>query len=207
VDEFQAKRIAAAEQQLRDALTARDTSLAQGRVEEGLFAAVSAAQRALAAAKGEEYAVPFDIGVVPEAAVSEAMLLQTEDSAVLTFSGTQRDCDGRMASVGYAVVELERCVITKFGYPNDEARPGHPLAERGLDSYGVFEVVGSRWVKGLTLQNRKIFPKTEESTQRHFIFAFHDSTFECVAAGVRASVSTEPIRDTLSGLLAKLLTM
>lgn len=71
-----------------------------------------------------------------------------------------------------------------FGGPNDEAFDGHPLAARGLTPYGVFEVKDSSWIRKLErmnsvhpMHNRELFLKR----LRHFIFAFHDSTFECVA--------------------------
>jgi hypothetical protein len=83
-------------------------------------------------------------------------------------------------------------MLTKFGYPNDEALSGHPLYSKGLDAYGVCEVISSSWVKTLTEQNRVAFPDTPDSTLRHFIITFHDSTFECIARELKASVSEEP---------------
>ena len=155
------------------------------------FEAVASAQRALAAAKGEEYAVPYDIGFEPEAAVSEAVLLQTEDGAVLSFSAVRPQPNGKRADAGYGIVEIDRCSLTKFGYPNDEALPGHPLHEKGLGAYGVYEVHNSSWVKLMTQQNRVAFPKTPDSKQRHFIITFHDCTFECIARDLKASTSTK----------------
>ena len=35
-----------------------------------------------------------------------------------------------------------------------EALAGHPLYQRGLSGYGVFEVINSSWSKQLTEQNR-----------------------------------------------------
>lgn len=171
----------------------RNAGLATAGEQETLnaFEAVTLAQRALAAAKGEEYAVPYDIGFVPEAAVSEAVLLQTEDGAVLSFSAMRPQPNGKRADAGYGIVEIDRCSLTKFGYPNDEALPGHPLHEKGLDAYGVFEVHNSSWVKLITQQNRVAFPKTPESKQRHFIITFHDCTFECIARELKASTSTK----------------
>jgi hypothetical protein len=66
---------------------------------------VAAAKRALAAAMGEEYAVPYNIGFVPEAAVSGPVLLQTDYVTILTFitehvmsDGKRHDCsDARFA--------------------------------------------------------------------------------------------------------------
>lgn len=156
------------------------------------FDAVASAQRNLAAAKGEEYAVPYDIGFVPEAALSEPVLLQTDDSAILTFSAVRSMPDGKRKDAGYGIVELYWCSLTKFGYPNDEALAGHPLYEKGLNGYGVYEVFNSSWIKLSTEQNRVAFPQTPDSTDRHFIFTFHDSTLECIARELRASLSTRP---------------
>ena len=184
--------------ELETKLTAAKEHLAQilkaGNLHESLvaFEAVASAQRALAAAKGEEYAIPYDIGFVPEAAVSEPVLLQTDYATIITFSAMRPMPDGRRENAGYGIVELDLCSLTKFGYPNDEALSGHPLYERGLRGYGVYEVRNSSWVRLQTEQNRVAFPKTPDSTQRHFIFAFHDSTFECIARGLHASLSTKP---------------
>jgi hypothetical protein len=156
------------------------------------FEGVAAAQRALAAAKGEEYAVTHDIGFVPEAAVSEPVLLQTDDVAIITFSAMRSKPDGTYEEAGYGIVEFDLCSITKFGYPNDEALRGHPLSEKGLGAYGVYEVHNSSWLRLMTEQNRVAFPKTADSTERHFIFTFHDSTFECAARSLHASLSTKP---------------
>jgi hypothetical protein len=152
------------------------------------FEAVSKAERDLAAAKRLPYAQPLDIGVVPEAGVSEARLVQDEYRAVLTFSAMRLQPDGSRTDAGTATVEFVRCIITKFGYPNDEALSGHPLYNSGLTGYGIFEVIGSQWIRRLTEQNRVAFPSTPDSTQRHFIFSFHDSTFECIADDLRVSI-------------------
>lgn len=136
--------------------------------------------------------VRLDIGFEPEAAVSGPVLLQTDDDTFLTFNAVRMTADGRRDTAGTGIVEFEMCSITKFGYPNDEALGGHPLYKRGLQAYGVFEVLGSSWIRQMTEQNRVCFPQTTDSKRRHFIFTFHDSTFECVADSVKATLSTEP---------------
>lgn len=136
--------------------------------------------------------VRYDIGFEPEAAVSGPVLLQTDRDAFLTFNAVKTMPDGRRGPAGTGIIEIVRCTVTKFGYPNDEALPGHPLYSRGLTYYGAFEVLRSSWIHQMTSQNRVCFPKTEDWTDRHFIFTFHDSTFECVADSLRASLSIEP---------------
>lgn len=178
----------ALERQLRDA-EARATTY-RGDVQEFLAAheAVAEAQRNLAAAKGLPYAKRIDIGVVPEASVSEARLMQSEDGAVLSFSAMRLQRDGMRTDAGIATVHFVHCAVTMFGYPNDEALPGHPLYRSGLSAYGVFEVVNSSWIRQVTEQNRVAFPSTRDSRERHFIFTFHDSTFECIADDLNVSV-------------------
>jgi len=73
-----------------------------------------------------------------------------------------------------------------FGRPNDEAFHGHPLYSRGLRPYSVFEIDNSSWLRRLEEMNSVHEHHDKEkflSAYYHFIFAFHDSTFECIADG------------------------
>lgn len=70
-----------------------------------------------------------------------------------------------------------------LGPPNDEAFVGHPLYEKGLRPHGVFEVRNSSWLRALERMN-SVHPRHVADLfhgYRHFIFAFQDSTFECIA--------------------------
>jgi len=89
-----------------------------------------------------------------------------------------------------------------FGPPNDEAFDGHPLASRGLRPYGAFEIVDSSWVRRLERMNSVHSRHAREKfmTLRHFVFAFHDSTLECVARTY--AVETAPGHPV--GVLARL---
>ena len=81
------------------------------------------------------------------------------------------------------LLKFSFCYAHIFGPPNEEAIHGHPLARRGLSPFGVFEVKNSSWIRGLEVMNRVHANHKPERFQklRHFIFTFHDSTFECVA--------------------------
>lgn len=84
-----------------------------------------------------------------------------------------------------AIVRFETCYAHFFGPPNDEAFAGHPLASRGLEPYGVFEVSHSSWIRRLEKMN-SVHPYHRADAfwkRRHLVFAFHDSTFECVCDG------------------------
>jgi hypothetical protein len=100
-----------------------------------------------------------------------------------------------------AVVRFTRPCASMFGPPNDEAFSGHPLARRGLEPYGAFEIVDSSWIRGLERMN-SVHPRHRPerfSEYRHFILSFHDRTFECIAAGYEVVQATGPI----TGLIAR----
>lgn len=83
-----------------------------------------------------------------------------------------------------ALVRFDR-IAHMFGPPNDEAFAGHPLASRGLKPHGVFEIRNSSWIRKLERMN-SVHPNYQAGRYdklRHLIFAFHDSTFECVCRG------------------------
>lgn len=89
-----------------------------------------------------------------------------------------------------AVVTFEVCAAHFFGPPNDEAFSGHPLARRGLRPYGNFQVENSSWLRALERMNAVHIHHRPEAFWRlkHFIFAFHDSTFECIAERFSAEI-------------------
>ena len=82
-----------------------------------------------------------------------------------------------------AVVKFGRPYAHMFGPPNEEAFAGHPLAQRGVYPGGAFEVQHSSWLRALERMNsvHRYHTAARFAGFRHFIFAFHDSTFECIA--------------------------
>lgn len=104
------------------------------------------------------------------------------------------------------IVELVRCTAIKFGFPNDEALHGHPLAAAGLTPYALHEIEDSPWLEEL----RSIERVHERSatlpfpTARHFVLTFHDSTFEAVAHDVRV-VGTESSVERATVVMAELI--
>ena len=150
-----------------------------------------------------ETIVELDLGCTPEAAISGAVLVQTERSTFLTFNAMAEGSDGIFRDVGVALVEFPHCAVTKFGYPNDEAWSGIPRT-RGL-SYGIFEVINSSWNAEIARLNRYSFPDTEESRRRHFLFLFHDSSFECLADDLTLEIVDRPYRDVFERITRRVL--
>jgi hypothetical protein len=152
----------------------------------------------------------LDLGCRPEAAVSGPVLVQTERSTFLTFNA-MRPTDEMspyggpyMEEAGFALVEFERCAITKFGYPNDDAWGGIPRT-REL-SYGIFEVHNSNWIRELDALNRHSFPNTPDDTSsRHFLLLFHDSSFECIADGIKLELVDGPYKNVFARIAERVL--
>ena len=106
---------------------------------------------------------------------------------------------GEKPSYPIALIQFTAFEAVMFGPPNDEAFGGHPLAGRGLQPYGTYRIVKSSWVRQLERMNsvhENHDPKKYE-VLKHFIFVFHDSTFECVADGFRIEMH--------SGTMAKII--
>jgi hypothetical protein len=84
-----------------------------------------------------------------------------------------------------AIVRFSFCYAHMFGPPNDEAFSGHPLASRGLRPYRAFEIERSSWIRRLERMNsvHERHHAEEFWKRRHLVFAFHDTTFECVCGG------------------------
>lgn len=92
------------------------------------------------------------------------------------------DSDELVVEDCVAIVTCHGNYAHAFGPPNDEAFSGHPLSERGLHPYGVFEVKDSSWIRAFEQMNSVHEAHSPEafSQYRHFVISFHDSTFECV---------------------------
>ena len=154
----------------------------------------------------QDRVVEMNLGCFPEAAVSGAVLLQSENAAYLTFNAQRPRADGYSEDAGTAIVELVGCSTTKFGYPNDEALSGHPLYAKGLVSYRIYEVLNSSWIDEQAKQNRICFPdRTNMSWKRHFIFVFHDSTLECLTRDLKITLCDEPYENIFKTISERIL--
>jgi hypothetical protein len=106
------------------------------------------------------------------------------------------------------LITFERATAWFHGPPNDEAFQGHPLAARGLHPYAAFRVDNSSWVRRLERMN-SVHPYHRPeafSGLHHYVFAFHDSTFECIARGFDAAVVDGPL-EAVAERMARALSM
>jgi hypothetical protein len=169
----------------------------------------------------EEHVVELRVGCHPEAAVSGAVLFQSENAVFLLFNAMsdQTNSQGHYEGVGTAVIQFTHCSVTRFGGPNDEALPEHPLYHKGLSEsrfgYDICEVLNSSWVAQVMDRAKKSAQRIWgdgfqhayancQWTTRHFIVTFHDSTFECLADDFTLSLSKEPFAKIIEQLTRKL---
>lgn len=127
---------------------------------------------------------------------------------------TPRDWDGRtgiligMETEGHpvALVRFEICRAHLFGPPNDEAFDGHPLAARGLEPYGAFEVHDSSWIRTLERMNsvHSCHRPEHYADLRHLVLTFHDETFECVCRGFTVEVRNGSIASLVPAMIGLL---
>lgn len=106
-----------------------------------------------------------------------------------------------------ALVRFMHAYAWFHGPPNDEAFEGHPLESRGLRPYAAFRVENSSWVRRLERMNavhEHHVPETFASL-RHYVFAFHDSTFECVAHSFTAVEVEGPLARVAQEMAATLM--
>ncbi|HEX4048859.1 MAG TPA: hypothetical protein VH309_13530 [Elusimicrobiota bacterium] len=72
----------------------------------------------------------------------------------------------------HIIVSFHVAFAHRFGPPDRRGLAAHPLAARGLKPDGAFEVKDSSWSRE--------FPGGKG---RHYVFAFRDGVFECLAEG------------------------
>jgi hypothetical protein len=134
---------------------------------------------------------------VPQSSIGAPIprLVAHESRVVLAYYLEERDegWDGSTVRIvsedsegeAIGIVRFNGCLVHMFGPPNDEAFRGHPLANRGLHPYAAFRIEDSSWIRRLERMNSVHSQHRPERFWKlqHIVFAFHDSTFECLCRG------------------------
>jgi hypothetical protein len=156
-----------------------------------------------------------ELAGIPQSSIGAPIpvIISDENRVVLAYYVEERDpdWDGRTvrvvgptaASEPLAIIRFAPCYAHMFGPPNDESFSGHPLASRGLRPYGAYEVRHSSWIRRLARMNsvhEHHRPETFKN-RRHLIFAFHDSTFECVCEAFDVRIAHGSIEDAVPEML------
>jgi hypothetical protein len=157
----------------------------------------------------------IELKTAPQSSVGapNPMVLAGERDVFLAYFTEGKSCGGggsvsvvdiNTDGESVAVVRFRHCWAHMFGPPNDAAFAGHPLADRGLTPYGVFEIRESSWVRKLERMNAVHQYHDKHRFMRdkkHFVFSFHDATFECVAESFTVEVSTGLVNDAIRRML------
>jgi hypothetical protein len=155
---------------------------------------------ALSDAPQSEVGAPLPIIVADDYRLVLEYLIDPNPS----WDGTYINVVGADTNGKVALIRFHRPYIHMMGAPNEEAIGGHPLAERGLEAFAAFEVKNSSWIRQLEKMN-SVHPYHDRGhfleSKRHFIFAFHDSTFECIAHGFEVSILNGSILDSLETIV------
>ncbi len=152
---------------------------------------------------------------VPQSSIGAPvpLVISNEHRVVLAYylDDTESDWDGKTVRVvgpigssePLAIVRFAFCYAHMFGPPNEEAFSGHPLASRGLRPFGAYEVRHSSWIRRLERMNSVHKSHRPEAfwKRRHFIFTFHDSTFECVSDGFDVRIGHGSVGATVTEML------
>ncbi len=214
------RRLAEANRRLKAATAALAPKHKGGEIEEfhAAHAEVLRLERAVAESRDEPYAVPCDFPVRWDVGAPLPCLFCNDYRTFLTFYIREPDpnWDGTYVKVvnpastepvSLCVVTFKDCVSAKLGHPNDEAQCGHPLAGRGLEGYTAQIVKNSPWLKEVAKTN-SAHPNDRPdawASVNHYVFWFHDSTFECLAKSYEVEVSSETMPELLRRVQEKLL--
>jgi hypothetical protein len=173
-------------------------------------------ERQLAAAKGEEYAEPFGFPVKWDTGAPLPHLMVNDNRVLLAFLLSEPNPDGTYVRVTspsdegaepLALAEFDFCIAAKLGAPNDEVFKGHPLNGKGLEPYTAQRVVNSRWLKEIKEINsvHRLYRPESWREQTHFIFWFHDSTFECIAQSYKVETYWMGMTELLGLMVERLI--
>jgi len=175
------------------------------------------ADRALGEARGEEVAVPYPWDPPWDRGAPMPHVVSGNGHTLLVYLARDPDpaWDGTTASVidpgalrpqPLVLVEVERCYAHRFGGPNDEVFDGHRLARRGFDGYGAFEIRRSAWLAEEKATNRvhRQYSDAQWADRRHFLLAFHDEVFECLARGFRIERTQASFQQILARMVERI---
>jgi hypothetical protein len=164
---------------------------------------------------------PYDIGCEPSPSVPAETVMQDGWKTYLLFFAVSKAVgpSGYLDDLGVAVLDCDHCHTAKFGYPNDEGMPEHPLYNFGIASTtsSVLEVVDSEWATEVDRQRaasaRRIWgghgitPEWVEANgweSRHFIVTLKEKTFECLASDIAVERYCATFAEAMAFVVGKL---
>ncbi|WP_395005392.1 hypothetical protein [Undibacterium sp.] len=137
------------------------------------------------------------------------------ESPILHVNGRELFISYLIAPVALQTEDQDECGVVKFGgvsvftygYPNDEALPGHPLIGFGLEYYSFNVIENSPRIEEMKKQNAVRFPDSGWlwDKRKHFIVTFQDDTLEVVCSEISflGRVATDDRRKALEYYVGK----
>ena len=182
------------------------------------YEAVLVAERELAEERSEPFAVPIEFPVRWDVGAPLPTLLKNDYRTFVVFrlKSTDPNWDGSDVNIvhtdggdvdDFVVVEFKHCVSAKMGSPNDEVSHGHPLFGKGYQAYTPLQVRNSSWTNEIERMNsvHRGYDPQRWRNMTHYIFGFHDSTFECMAESLEIEFAKAPMTTVLEQICARLL--
>jgi hypothetical protein len=190
---------------------------ADSRIWREAFDELRRAERELAAARGEQYAVPIDLGVQWDTgAPLPHVIANGADTYIVCHANVpDPDWDGTyvemvspadVESSALIAIELRGCAELRLGGPNDEALRGHPLSGRGLEGYEAHEVYNSDWIEQAIKVN-SVHPHHSDDYfrgLRHYALLFHDEMVEALADSISATLVQGTMRAVMTDILDRI---
>lgn len=165
----------------------------------------------IADSSDKPYLIPAGFPIAWDIGAPSPFLLCSDYRTFLTFYVNEPDpnWDGTYVKVvnpaspepaKLCLVTFKQCASAKLGHPNEDVQPAHPLASRGFQPYTAQIVKNSPWLKEIAKTN-SVHPQDDPTSWKalnHYVFWFHDSTFECLAESYEVEVTSEPMSELLS---------
>ena len=169
-------------------------------------------ERKLATAKGEAYAVALDFPVRWDVGAPMPHVFANEYCVFLSFLVADSPMTpSEPVRLTYAVVEFLRPVAHRLGSPSEDEQFSHYLYGRGQETYRAQRVENSPWLREMIDMGKKANSEDDSDEKywqqhiKHYIFWFHDSTFECLARGYEVHTYHDSINAVVERIIRRLL--
>jgi len=148
-------------------------------------------------------ATRLSLGMTPDPDAAGAVVVLTDWGTFVTFRALVRDEDGAQWPGGTAVIELVGCRARTFSYSTDLGQDGRPYSFFELPPGEVYEVADSPWLLRAE-EDSWLAPAAADGISgrrplnssrrrlRHYVFTFGETTFQCVAEGLKTQIRTAP---------------
>lgn len=99
---------------------------------------------------------------------------------------------------------FSHCFEFRMGMPDENKIEKHPLGSSGLMGYEFQKVNNSSWIADVENQYQTISDYSRDGRKyEHYIFTFHDRSFECISSGFEIKISDrdnikESIREAIN---------